>query len=121
MSTWAPSLDSRSICPTSLVPSLASLRDAADNDSDPIRRGTTRPRRRTVQAPSDAAVVRTSVCSGAGQGPHLQFRVLAGVGGLLGEQGAYGAEQESDRDGDDAGVLQREPVEVGVGEHRGRL
>ncbi len=125
MSTWAPSLVADRRVTVSPVP--ASLRDRTDIESGPITRDAARDRRRdlrrslampvrnapqgargtarpapdgpqTVCCPSSGASVR----SGAREGPHLQLRVLAGVGLLLGEDGAEPAEQEAERDGDDA-------------------
>src|SRR3954469_25649304 len=104
MSTWAPSLVKAPLS----FPS-PSLRDS----SDKVRGRSHEPGRGRAVDPYETAapgVLRTgcSVRSGAGQGPYLQLRVLGRVRLLLGQQGAEDAEQETDRDRDDAGVLQRE-------------
>src|SRR5689334_6631572 len=107
MSTWAPSLVADQ-CRIHRFPSLASLRDVTDNDSarsHDVRSG------RVVEIYEAAAPGGGSVGAGAGQRPDLQLRVLRLVRLLLGEVGADDAEQEADRDRDDARVLQREPVE----------
>ncbi len=48
----------------------------------------------------------------SGEGADLQLGELLGVGLLLGQYGSQPAEEEAERDGDDPGVLQGEPVEV---------
>jgi len=53
--------------------------------------------------------------AGTGEGAELELgEPLLGLR-LLGRDGAQPAEEEAQRDRDDAGVLQREPVEVHVG------
>src|ERR671931_2185430 len=114
MSTWAPSLVtdqygsiiSRHLRAYVTPPTTTAAR------SHEVRSG------RVVDPYDAAAQGACSVGAGAGQGPDLQLRVLALVGLLLGQVGADDAEQEAHRDRDDAGVLQREPVEVDVREHR---
>src|SRR5690242_4401273 len=56
----------------------------------------------------------------AGEGADLHLRVLGRVV-LLAGHGADPAEQEADRDRDDARVVEGEPVEVGPLQHRQRL
>ncbi len=45
----------------------------------------------------------------SGEGTDFQFGVLLGVT-FAGEQGSQPAAEEAERDGDDAGVLEREPL-----------
>jgi hypothetical protein len=83
---------------------------------------------RTGDAPvneiGSVAFRETSVCdclfgSDAGQRPHLERGVDLGVATLRRGQRADDVEHEGQRYRHDAGVGQREPGEVEVGEHRG--
>jgi hypothetical protein len=63
----------------------------------------------------DATVVGISPDAAAGQRAHRQRRVAGGIALLPAQQGAGDGAEEPDRDGDQAGVLQWEDVEVHVG------
>src|SRR5690606_23200358 len=101
-----------------VVPYLRAYVTAPTGHSGPMRREPRRPRRGDLEVPTTRPRGTGSVGAGAGERPDLQLRVLLGVRLLLGEHGAEPAEQEAGRDGDQARVLQREPGEVDVGEHR---
>src|SRR4051794_26691466 len=73
--------------------------------------------------PDPPTHVRGSVLDGllrsdAGELTYLELGVLELVGPLLGQLGAEPAQEERERDGDQARVVQREPVEVDVLEQR---
>ena len=53
--------------------------------------------------------------AGAGEGAHLELDVTLSGLRLLRRHRAQPAQEEPERDGDDAGVLQGEPGEVDVG------
>jgi hypothetical protein len=63
----------------------------------------------------DATAVAVSPDAAAGQRAYGQRRVTGGVALLPAEQGAEDGAQKPDRDGDQAGVLQREDMEVNAG------